>query len=95
MHPHPAYVPSGEIRELRALLTRRRMIQTDCNRWQYRARCALRASGYTVRAGRHYLRTALHQLLSPPQGVDGFLGDLMDLCQRQGVALSRGLGRSR
>ena len=45
MHPHPVYLPAGEIRELRALLTRRRMIQSDRNRWQYRAWCALRASG--------------------------------------------------
>jgi hypothetical protein len=29
MHPHPVYLPTGEVRELRALLTRRRMIQAD------------------------------------------------------------------
>jgi transposase len=88
MHPHPVYLPTGEIRELRALLTRRRMIQTDRNRWQYRARCALRASGYKVRTGGPSLRTALDQILASPQGVDGHLGDLLELCQRQERALS-------
>jgi hypothetical protein len=33
MHPHPVYIPTHEIRELRTLLTRRRMIQTDRNRF--------------------------------------------------------------
>lgn len=83
MHPHPVYLPTGEIRGLRALLTRRRRIQTDRNRWQYRARCALRASGYKVRTGGYYLRTALDQILASPQGIDGHLGDLLELCQRQ------------
>lgn len=88
MHPHPVYLPTGEIRELRALLTRRRMIQTDRNRWQVRARCALRASGYKVRTGGHSLRKALDQVLASPQGIDGHLGDLLELCQRQEAALS-------
>ena len=88
MHPHPVYLPTGEIRELRALLSRRRMLQTDRNRWQVRARCALRASGYKVRTGGHYLRTALDQLLASPQGIDGHLSDLLELCQRQEAALS-------
>ncbi len=72
----------------RALLTRRRMIQTDRNRCRYRARCALRAPGYKVRTGGHYLKTVLDELLASPQGVDGHLGDLLELCQRQERALS-------
>lgn len=88
MHPHPVYLPTGEIRELRALLTRRRMIQTDRNRWQYRARCALRASGYKVRTGGYSLRKVLDELLASPQGIDGHLADLLELCQRQEAALS-------
>jgi hypothetical protein len=88
MYPHPVYLPMGEIRELRALLTRRRMVQTDRNRWQYRARCALRASGVQVRTGAHSLRKVLDQLLTSPQGIDGYLNDLLELCQRQEAALS-------
>jgi transposase len=88
MYPHPVYLPTGAIRELRALLSRRRMIQGERNRWQVRARCALRASGYKVRTGGHALRTALDELLASPQGIDGHLGDLLELCQRQEAALS-------
>lgn len=88
MHPHPVYIPTGEIRELRALLTRRRMIQVDRNRWQYRARSALRASGYKVRTGGHYLGRALDQLLASPNGIDSHLLDLLELCQRQQSSLS-------
>ena len=58
LHPHPVYIPTGEVRELRAMLTRRRMIQRDRNRWQYRARAALRGSGYKIRTGGHSLRKA-------------------------------------
>ena len=87
MHPHPVYIPTGEIRELRALLARRRMIQTDGIRWQHRARCALRASGYKVRSGRPSLRIALDQLLASPQGVNASLLDLLELCQRQEAVL--------
>ena len=94
MHPHPVYLPTGDIRELRALLTRRRMIQTDRNRWQNRARSALRASGYKIRTGGHYLRTALDQLLASSQGIDGHLGDLLELCQRQEASLSLELRRA-
>jgi transposase len=88
MYPHPVYLPTGAIRELRALLSRRRMIQSERNRWQVRARCALRASGYKVRTGGHALRTALDELLASPQGIDGHLGDLLELCQRQEAALA-------
>src|SRR4029453_5560514 len=38
-------------------------------------------------------RTALDQLLASPQGVDGHLGDLLELCQRQERALSVERGR--
>ena len=79
MHPHPVYIPRGEVRELRALLTRRRMIQVDRNRWQYRARSALRASGHKVRTGGHYLRAALDRLLKSPYGIDTHLLELLEL----------------
>jgi hypothetical protein len=94
MYPHPVYIPKGEIRELRALLTRRRMIQTDRNRWQYRARSALRASGYKVRAGGRHLRAALEELLASVHGIDSHLLELLELCQRQEASLSFELKRA-
>jgi hypothetical protein len=82
MHPHPVYVPMGEIRELRALLTRPRMIQADHNRWQCWARSALRALGYKVRTGAHYLRVALERLLGSVHRIDTHPLDTLELCQR-------------
>jgi transposase len=41
MYPHPVYVPTGEIRELRALLSRRWVLHADYNRWRFRARAYL------------------------------------------------------
>jgi len=32
MYPHPVYVPTGAIRELRAVLSRRRVLHADYNR---------------------------------------------------------------
>ena len=63
MHPHPVYIPTGEIRELRMLLTRRRLVLMDRNRWQHRARSALRASGLQVRPGGYHLSTGLAPVL--------------------------------
>ena len=94
MYPHPVYIPKGEIRELRALLKRRRMIQTDRNRWQYRARSALRASGYKVRTGGRHLRAALEELLASVHGIDSRLLELLELCQRQEASLSFELKRA-
>jgi transposase len=93
MYPHPVYIPKGEIRELRALLARRRLILTDRNRWHYRARAALRASGHKVRTGGLWLRRALEGLLVSPNGIDAHLFDLLELCQRQEVELSSELRR--
>jgi transposase len=93
MHPHPVYIPTGEIRELRVLLSRRRVIQIDRNRWQYRARAALRASGYRIKTGGHWLRKVLDELLATPNGIDAYLNDTLELCQRQEAALSLELRR--
>jgi transposase len=59
MDPHPVYVPTGEIRELRALLSQRRVVHADYNRWRARARAYLRAAGYPVAPGVRALRAAL------------------------------------
>ena len=61
MYPHPVYVPTGEIRELRAVLSRRRVLHADYNRWRYRARAYLRAAGCPAAPGIAALRTALAQ----------------------------------
>src|SRR5262249_37559796 len=59
MYPHPVYIPTGEIRELRALLSQRQVLHADYNRWRHRARTYLRAGGYPVAAGVAAVRAAL------------------------------------
>ena len=59
MYPHPVYVPTGEIRELRALLSQRRALHADYQRSRYRARAYLRAAGCPAAAGIAALRAAL------------------------------------
>ncbi len=93
MYPHPVYIPTGEIRELRAMLTRRRMLQAERNRWQYRARAALRASGRTLRTGGHYLRRSLKGYLAPASDLEAPLRETLALCQRQEVSLGLELRR--
>lgn len=82
MMPHPVYVPTGEIRELRCLLARRRAIQRDRNRWQYRARAALRAHGHRTRPGGSSLRKLVDQMLEHPDGIDTELQESLGLCER-------------
>ncbi len=82
MTPHPVYIPVGEIRELRRLLTRRRMVQRDRNRWQYRARAALRGHGHRTRSGGSYLRKLVDGLLEHPDGIDTELRQALGLCER-------------
>jgi transposase len=93
MYPHPVYIPTGEIRELRALLVRRRMVQAERNRWQYRARAALRASGRRLRTGGHYLRRALKGCLEGTSDLDASLRETLALCMRQEASLATELRR--
>lgn len=87
MYPHPVYIPSGEVRELRAVLSHRRLVQAERNRWRYRARAYLRAAGCTVPRGAAALRT----LLTEGGGAAGTsvprLREALALCARQEAAL--------
>src|SRR4029453_18222578 len=93
MHPHRVYLPTGEIRELRALLTRRR---NDPDRPQPLAvPGAVRPASLGL-PGAHRRPLSANGPGSAPglaAGVDGHLGDLLELCQRQERALSLELGR--
>ena len=70
MTPHPVFLPTGELRELRRLLTRRRIVQRDRNRWQYRARATLRGLGQRARPGGFSLRKLMDRAMEHPDGVD-------------------------
>jgi transposase len=84
MYPHPVYVPTGEIRELRAWLSQRRALRADYNRWRYRARAALRAAGYPVGAGLKAFRAAL---AAEREGLPVSLATGLARCRRQEAAL--------
>jgi transposase len=88
MYPHPVYIPTGEIRELRALLTQRQMLKTERNRWRYRARAGLRSVGRTAPAGNAHLARSLRRWLAPGSGLESHVRELLALCQRQEAALS-------
>ena len=88
MHPHPVYIPTGEIRELRTLLTRRRLVLVDHNRWQHRARSGLRASGVQLTRGGYHLTRRLAPVLETTSEIDPQLRSTLELCQRQQAALS-------
>ena len=83
MYPHPVYVPTGEIRELRALLSQRRVLHADYNRWRYRARAYLRAGGYPAAPGATALRAALTPGNAATCGAPASLTNALALCQRQ------------
>jgi transposase len=89
MHPHPVYIPTGEIRELRMLLTRRRLILGDRNRWQLRARSALRASGLHVRPETYRPGTRLSPVLNVAANCTQEVRAILELCQRQQTMLGQ------
>jgi len=87
MYPHPVYVPTGEIRELRALLSQRRVLHADYNRWRYRARAYLRAGGYPVVPGVRALRAALAAGSATVGSASPSLTTAVALCRRQEAGL--------
>ncbi|PRQ02916.1 Transposase IS116/IS110/IS902 family protein [Enhygromyxa salina] len=82
MTPHPVYIPNGEVRELRRLLARRRMVMRDRKRWQYRARAILRSYGVRVSPGNSKIRKKIDEILEHPDGADTDLLDSLGLCER-------------
>ena len=90
MYPHPVYVPTGEIRELRALLSQRRVLHADYQSWRYRARAYLRAAGCPAPAGIAALRATLARATGRTEGV---LADGLELCRRQEATLRAELQR--
>lgn len=87
MYPHPVYVATGEIRELRALLSQRRALRADSNRWRYRARTALRAAGCPVAPGAVALRGAVAAGSAGTTAMPLSLVTALAQCGRQEAAL--------
>jgi transposase len=83
MMPHPVYIPTGEVREMRALLSRRRALVEEHKRWLSRARCYLQAAGYKTPKSRSVPRM-IQSAISRPEGIDEHLAQALDLCSRMG-----------
>jgi transposase len=83
MMPHPVYVPTGEVRTLRALVSRRDALATEHKRWLSRARSYLQAAGYKTKVCRSVPRL-IQSVMADPQGMDESLAQALDLCSRMG-----------
>lgn len=77
--PHPVYIPTGRIRELRGLLTQREFVKRDRTRWVNRARGALKTLGIRPKMGR---RRLLEYLASMPDELPEQITRTLELCSR-------------
>lgn len=94
MMPHPVYIPSGAVRRLRSLLSRRAAIAAERKRWLLRARAYLRAGGYRLPAASRTVLRLRERAGATSEGLDLHLSDALDLCARQEVTLSNELSRT-
>lgn len=88
MTPSPVYIPTGEIRQLRALLSRRQAIVSDRKGWLLRARSHLEAAGCPPQRRGRSITRLLESALAVPDGLDATVADSVDLCQRMHATLT-------
>jgi transposase len=81
MMPHPVYIPTGEVRLLRSLLSQREALVVERRRWLSRARSYLQAAGYKTRVTRS-VPGLIESAISQPDGLDEHLAQSLDLCAR-------------
>jgi len=92
MMPHPVYLPTGEVRELRSLLSQREALVVERRRWLSRARSYLQAAGYKTRLVRSVPRL-IESAISQPEGLDEHLAQALDRCARMESSATLELGR--
>jgi len=81
MMPHPVYIPTGDVRLVRSLLSQRQALLVERRRWLARARSYLQAAGYKTRVVRTVPRL-IESAISQPDGLDEHLAQSLDLCAR-------------
>lgn len=91
MTPQPVHLPTGEVRELRRLLSRREAVVTDRKRWLLRARSYLAASGYAAPRAHRSMPRLLEASISNPDGIDATLAESLEVCQRMHATLTQEL----
>jgi transposase len=93
MTPTPVYLPTGEVRELRALLSRRQALSTERTRWLLRARSYLQAAGYPPPRAHRTVARLMAATLAQPDGIEEVLAQSLELCDRMQSAVSLELVR--
>ena len=90
MTPTPVYIPTGEIRELRALLQQRDTVVAERVRWRIRARSLLQASGcHPGKLDADKLAQLREQALLGPDGLSSYAASGLARCQRMMQVLER------
>jgi transposase len=91
MMPHPVYIPSGQVRQLRQLLSQRETLKRDQKRWLVRARSSVRAAGHQSPPGARTPGALRVALLAKADGLDQQLDEALARCDRMHDALSHEL----
>ncbi len=81
MTPHAVYIPTGVVREIRMLLSRRTALVADRKRWYLRARSHLRRAGLRPKPARRVAQL-LERALATPTGMSEELHAAVEQCQR-------------
>ena len=79
--PHPVYIPTGEVRLLRNLLSQRKALVVERRRWLSRARSHLHAAGYKTQISRSVPRL-IESAISQPDGLEAYLAESLERCAR-------------
>src|SRR5512139_2718504 len=93
MTPHPVYIPTGEVRSLRTLLSRRTALMRERRNWLLRAHSYLQASGHTPHKASRSVKKLTEAAMSEPDGLETELYQSLQLCQRMDETLSLELRR--
>ncbi|HMB89256.1 MAG TPA: IS110 family transposase [Rhodothermales bacterium] len=89
MTPHPVYLPSGEVRELRGLLSQRQALSRERVRWRVRARRMVQAAGFKpATGGSAKVTKSLEDALTVPETLAPYLADGVKRCLRMEKALA-------
>ena len=81
MTPHPVYIPLGQVRTLRQLLSQREAVIRDHKRWLLRAKTSVRSAGLPV-PRRRTVTGIIETLQDDSEGLDEHLAETLARCQR-------------
>ncbi len=93
MTPTSVYLPTGEVRELRNLISRREAIVAERTRWLVRARSYLQAAGHAPLRAHRSVPSLLEASVSNPDGIEATLAMSIELCQRMHGTLAQELAQ--